>query len=225
MGNGLDGITVDGKHIVEYIQKKIQDDKSKEIEVERVSVERNRGGKHKTILRYESDDKPRVSKRVRRLTDREIRREYGIMAKPYATKAENVIWAILENGPLSVVEIEKMIDWKDKRNSLSALCTMIWHSLGDKGADVITRIKGGDGAFVYEKKKGVQISVEAAVEKYRIGTRKLFQGKKEKEQKPDRQAEVDDTKQTIMDIAQQKLSQALGVDVNVNVDVVFRFGK
>ena len=223
MGNGLDGITVDGKHIVEYIQKKIQDDKSKEIEVERVSVERNRGGKHKTILRYESDDKPRVSKRVRRLTPREIRKEYGIMAKPYDSKAENVIWAILENGPLNVAEIEKMIEWKDKRNSLSALCTMLWHSLGDKGADVITRKKGDDGAFIYEKKKGLQISVEAAAEKYRIGNRKLFQGKNER--RKEKVAEIDDTKQTIIDVAQQKLSQILGVDVNVNVDVVFRFGK
>lgn len=156
---------------------------------------------------------------------------------PYKTNAENIIWSIIENGPTNIANMEKIINWKGKRNSLSALVAMIWMYLGDDGIKIITRKKGEDHAFLYEKAKNIGITVEEATKLYREAARKKYKEthskkgnknpskqtkiKAPKKKNIQNQPEVEQGQTMLLD----KLSHILGVDVNVSVDVVFRFGK
>jgi len=68
-------------------------------------------GPHKVVDRFD-DDGVRVSKRVRYLTPNQIRKEYGVMSKPYKTKLENCLAHLKEQGPSSVMEMSVTLIYK-----------------------------------------------------------------------------------------------------------------
>jgi hypothetical protein len=160
------------------------------------------------------------------------------MSKPFATHAENAIWAVMEQGPLKVTEIGNAIDWKGKGNSLSAMVAGVWSRLGDMhegAAGILTRYHHS-GAFCYKRsEKGKDVSVEQAIELYRSVGRKQHRAKVDKKKEDafancaigtdEMEPEVEN-KDSMSKAIEQAIKQSLGLDVNVNgrIEIVFKLG-
>jgi len=189
----IEGVFIEGKPLEEHLIDEERDDKSHEIEDIRKSVE----GRYKKAAIYSSErkttDTRRVSKRVVRFTDRQIRKEYGIMAKPFETHHENVIWCIVEKGPITTQDIGVEIEWPGDKSSLSATASTVWKTLGNShpGAlDIIERDKHGM-TFLYRKKQGVDMSIEAIIDRFNTARKKqLRQEKRKQKNKPKPKREV-----------------------------------
>jgi hypothetical protein len=167
----LDGVTVDGVSVEEWLGKKRVSEKTLEIERERRAAERMSRGRHRPYMPKTKEGGPRVARRVVHLTDRQIRKEYGIMQKPFETKAENTLWLIFEQGPVTSRDIMAALPSPTQLNSLTALLASLWKTLGDSGARIIDRERR-NGVYFYSKKPGVDVSVESAAEKYRAALRR-----------------------------------------------------
>lgn len=174
------------------------------------------------------------------------------MAKPFESNAQNTIWAIIEKGPVSTKEIGQEIEWAGNMSTLSAMVATVWARLGNKhegAAGVLERDKHGM-TYLYYKKKGVDLSVEAAIEKYNlIGSavyRKKLAAKKAAKtsnavttpkttsqpntdrpalewEEPVKSKVEADVEAVVSDVVRK---QPFGINVNVRgiVEVVFRWG-
>lgn len=174
--SNLDGITIGGKPLGLWLRHKSTDEKTREIKAAHVEAVTIRHGKHKPYP-YNPDNKtgPKVSKRVRRLTDREIRKEYGIMSRPYETVNANIIWCIIEKGPITNNEMANELKFEKSSSAFAAIMTGIWHRLGDEGAQLIQREKKpGNLFFEYSKKAGVELSVDAIIEQANLWGKKAY---------------------------------------------------
>ena len=239
MAKVVEGVFVEGKPLEQFVEDQERDDKAREVEEVRKTAEKkphkNRGS-YADERTVESTKK--VSKRVRYFTEREIRKEYGLMQKPFPTHAENAIWAILEKGPLKIKEIGREINWEGKDNSLSAMVAGVWARLGEThehAAGILTRYHHG-GAFVYKRsEKGVDISVEAAIDKYKAIGRVQHRAKVEKKKeatfnagaaKPEEVELTAEPENGLTSAIEQALRQSLGIDVNVSgrIEFVFKLG-
>lgn len=90
----------------------------------------------KNIYHYVPKSKPdnpayqgKVTRRVRYLTDEEIRREKGIMAKPFKTQAENLIYVLTSKAPLTSAEVAKELGMK--LENAQGLMSKVTLRLGD----------------------------------------------------------------------------------------------
>ena len=247
----IEGVFIEGKPLEEHLIDEERDEKSHAIEEIRKSVE----GRYKKAAIYSSErkavDTRRVSKRVVRFTDRQIRKEYGIMTKPFKANSDNCIWVILEKGPVSVVEIGREMEWTGKYNSLSAMTATVWARLGNThegAAGILDRYSEG-GKYYYQKAAGVDVSIEAAIEKYKlVGTRqyqakmlkkkgsknKQLQSSKEKVAmlpedkkipKPAAALSWDEPVNSAVEDIIKKNPVALRLEVSGQVDIVLRFEK
>jgi hypothetical protein len=239
MPENLEGVFVEGKPLEQFLEDQERDDKSRQIEDVRKQSEKRQKftvvyGDEKTP----AEDTRKVAKRVKYYSDREIRKEFGVMKKPFESNAENALWSIWEKGPLSPKEVGKEIQFVGNTSSLSAMVSTIWHRLGNmhEGAlDIISRTSE-HGTFRYQKKRGIDISVEQAIEKYKLaGAAQHRQKKLDKLNvkigvKTPREGESEAGRLTtsslkaIEDIA-KTINSALGVEVKVSgrVDIVFRW--
>lgn len=173
--NSLNGITVGGEHLVSWLRHKSTDERTKEIHETRNDQINIHHGKHKAYLKKEENIGPRVSKRVRRLTDKEIRRQYGIMAKQYDSLSDNIIWCIVEKGPITNAEMMELLLFQKGSSSFAAIMTGIWHRLGDEAAQLIDRKKKpGNTFYEYQKKPGIELSVDAIIEQYHLWGKKDY---------------------------------------------------
>ena len=228
----LEGVFVEGKPLAEYLGVIERDDKSRDIE----DIRKQSELKRKLTIVYSNEkggpeDTRKVARRVRHLTDREIRKEYGIMTKPFASKAHNAIWAIWEKGPLTVKQIADEIEFKGSPSSASAMISTIWGRLGnqrDPEMDILERNQH-DNYYLYSKKPGVDISVEQAIERYqRSGSRQYRQKSKEKKAYTNVEPSKPITKKTeaiLQEILGVDAAKDLGIKIEVSgrVDIVFRF--
>lgn len=153
------GITVEGVPLEELLEEKEKQERKNEIDLvcKEESVARTRSMK-RTMIKERMREKGGVAKRVRRLTDNQIRREYGIMEKPYKTNMENVLWCIIEMGPISANEIAEMIGVR--KNDASGMAGRMAKRL----PDYITRDETVK-PFIYKATQ--EISTEAAYRKYK----------------------------------------------------------
>lgn len=140
-------VTVEGVPLEVYVAEEEEKTKGDEINQERGKDEAEKTKVKRQGLKAKYDKRPlkrKVTRRVRRLTDREIREEYGLMTKPFKTKMENILWVIVNEGPILVPEIAAKIEAKpaDVSGFLSRLHKRIGH-------DLIERKKIGTG-FSYE---------------------------------------------------------------------------
>jgi hypothetical protein len=215
------GITIDGeKTLEEFLDEEEAKALSEGVELEsrevRRSLYRGKG------IRWESE-KGR-SGRTRFFTDREIRKEYGIMAKPFQTTVENIIWAIFHKQPITVKQIAKEINWEKSISSLSAQMKGIWDRLGVE-AQIIDRkpVKGGPG-FTYFVRDGVDMTDEAAIQKYKA-TPDPRSKKSKKNNRIKEMLEISEEVSPIEKVISETISNKLGVKVEVtgHVEVVFRF--
>jgi hypothetical protein len=241
-----EGVFIDGKPLFEYLVDKERDRKSTETEEVRKEAEGRKYGRRTGSYADERQevDTRRVSKRVKYWSPQKIRKEYGIMEKPFASHAENAIWVMMEKGPIGVTDIGKEMDWKGKHNSLSAMVAGAWARLGNKheGAAGILDRESDHGSFRYFKAKGVDISVEAAIEKYRLVGRKQYQAKNgrkklaeaaaaegEERGKPigiERDVDKVKVEETLSSAIEEAVRNTLGLKVEVSgrIDIVFRLG-
>lgn len=235
-GENLEGVFVEGKPLAEYLEDLERDDKSRDIEAIRKQSE----VKRKLTVVYSDEkggpqDTRRVAKRVKHLTDREIRREYGIMKKPFKSNAENALWTIWEKGPICPKEIGEEIEFNGGQSSMSAMISTIWQRLGnmhDGAMDIITR-NSKNMTYYYQKKPGVDMSAEAAIEKYKLAGTSKYRRKVADDivaKNTVKYSKVEKPKpltQKTEDLLQDLLgvSKALGIEIKVSgrVDIVFRF--
>lgn len=49
-----------------------------------------------------------------KLNDNQIRKEYGIMEKPYKTLLENILWVLVNNSPCSLTKISTILNMEGK---------------------------------------------------------------------------------------------------------------
>jgi len=234
-----EGVFIDGKPLLQYLEDLERDDKSREVEEVRKDDEKH---KYRRTGSYADErqvvETRKVSRRVERWSARKIRKEYGIMAKPFKTHAENAIWAILEKGPLNVTEIGAEIDWAGKGSSLSAMVATVWHRLGDMhaGCARILKRESKNGSFSYEKVPGIDISVEAAIEKYKLVGKKQYKMLQDEKKGVNTKVQSEATKikadvealpseSKINDALEEVISKTLGVDVQVHgrVEIVFKW--
>jgi hypothetical protein len=151
------------------------------------------------------------------------------MKKPFESNAENALWSIWEKGPLSPKEVGKEIQFVGNTSSLSAMVSTIWHRLGNmhEGAlDIISRTSE-HGTFRYQKKPGIDVSVEQAIEKYKLaGAAQHRQKKLEKLGIYDKEEDVPVKTEGFFDI-KDIVKSTLGVEVKVTgrVDIVFRWDR
>jgi hypothetical protein len=228
----LTGVSFENKPVTSYIAKNMAiDPKSREIEVIRKQGEKRK--RFTVVYKDEKEVKPdtrKVAKRVTRLTDRQIRKEYGIMKKPFESKSENAIWAIIEKGPLTTKEVGQEIGFTGKDNSLSAMVATIWARLGDahEGAARILKREQKGLKYIYSKADGVDVSVEAAIEKFKlVGSalyRKQYATKRLNSDTP--KADTPKAEKADNEVFRRILETkgaALEIKVTGRVDVVFRF--
>lgn len=224
-------ITIDGNETLEeYLDKKDWVDKSVLSDVEDECRETKRIIYKGKGLRYEYKDR---SGRTRYLTDREIRKDYGLEKKPFDTLAENVIWTIFNKQPINVQGIAKEISWdKPTTSSLSAQLKGIWDRLG-VAAKIIDRYQEkGELGFTYIVRDGVNMSVEAAIQKYKSTP----DPRSKKSKKNNITTKNNHTKEIleipeeppISQVVSETISRKLGqlgmkVKITGHVEVVFRF--
>jgi len=142
------GITIGGLPLTDYLkekEKKEQELKEAELAesvMEHVQMEirtHKRTRPPKTTAQYANDivtsrGTPRVSKRVRRLTDEEIRKEYGVESKRYNVLAKNVIYLLKERGSVSSHEVAEILGVKT-----ATAGTQLWRfsqAFGDKAIEI-----------------------------------------------------------------------------------------
>lgn len=102
------GVTVEGEPLEDHLAEKEEKTKGDEIREERGKDEAEKQRMRRKGIKARYDKRPlkrKVTKRVRRLTDREIREEYGLMEKPHKHKMENILWMIVNEGPVVPAEI------------------------------------------------------------------------------------------------------------------------
>ena len=149
MNKKFKGITLNGKALSEDLVDDLDSEKTTEIEeVRREAVYIPLGGGNKT---YKGEPKkgPCVSKRVRHLTDEEIRKGYGLMERPFKTTLENIIWIILNSKePVSPIDIAERLTWAKSMSSLSALISVTYKALSTSYTKV------GEGSIITREKFG-----------------------------------------------------------------------
>lgn len=255
-GRVEEGVFIEGKPLEKYLEDFERDQKSKEVENVRRGFESKR---LKTRGTYASERKAleetrRVSKRVRWLSDHEIRKEYGLMEKPFETHPENAIWVILQKGPATVRQVGEQLQWKGKGNTLSAMMATVWKRLGQDhpgAAKILDRQKDPHTpAHSYFKAEGLDISPEAAIEEYKLAGRrqaKMAVAEKrgevyeddtspapevESAKKPERldlnlnTQEKPDVSSRLTKVVEEAIQTTLGVKVEVSgrIEIVFKFG-
>lgn len=157
----MKGITVNGVPLKEEV-------KEREI-IDLVREETAPKGATRVITKFNRPEQThRVARRVRHLDPRQIRKEYGIMAKPYASNIENALWVAQNKGPISVMDIAKELGISI--NSISGPFSSVYKALGP---NLIVRERTHpqhkNSAFLYTVTQ--EMSVEALYEKFKAEER------------------------------------------------------
>lgn len=212
------GVTVEGVPLEVYVSEEEEKTKGDEIQQERGKDEAEKRKVKRKGLSAKYDKRPlkrKVTKRVRRWTDREIREEYGLMTKPFKTKMENILWVIVNEGPITPPEIAAKLDAKpaDISGFLSRLHKRI-------GKDLIKREKIGIG---YSYTAQITFSPEAGyrtfLERNDDGTKKTHKRRKAAIKAAERERKPGDTKSKLEQEAEVLAAAATDVEERVETFV------
>jgi hypothetical protein len=133
----------------------------------------------------------RVARRAKRFTANEIRKEYGIMKKPYKTKIENILWCICNKGPIDMNGMGEELGLppgKETSKALSGPISNMFNLLGTEKPYAIGWVdrEREDGRYYYSLRSdgfdgdphgGVNKSPEVIYQKYLSVQRDLFAAK------------------------------------------------
>ena len=97
---GEPGITVDGVPLEQIIEAEERKERQNDLEdTRREEIGTKIKGKKRVKPRERYEDDPRkVHKRVRRLSEYEIRKEYGVKHKPFPSLSQNVLFVLFQAG-------------------------------------------------------------------------------------------------------------------------------
>lgn len=108
-----------------------------------------------------SQPKERSSK-VKHLDDEQIRREKGLGAKPFTSKTDNILWTIVNKGPISSRDIKSFLDKELKADynitSIAAVLTRL------KKLPGVTRTQAGPSSKIY-----LYSAVDKDLQEYKTG--------------------------------------------------------
>ena len=180
----------------------------------------------------------RVATRVRHLDPREIRKEKGLMAMPFKKTGENVLYMILNQGPISTGEMAKELGVKI--TGISGMISDFYMILGT-GTGPYRYIKrepkpNKQKGYLYSATQaGAQVSPESAYQKYLAFKRDRHAAKVKSKKQQGFEAVRSDVKNIYKDYNQRQetvsalignlMKDKLNVDVNVKIEVLFGFKK
>lgn len=239
----LSGVTFQGK------QLSVQALEEAECRSEHMEERRKEIGDKVIILRRQhtkargaQDETKKVSRRAKYFTKGEIREEYGLMEKPYPTKIENILYLILNKGPIDMRGIADEMGYGDygvAARSLSGPLSAIYTSLGPKkphGVNWMTRELDGKRNFYSMKREGAEKSVEVLYAKHKEISSGLARERVTKRQqrvkdliaqdrkKAEDEKSADVSVDLIQDAVANAIGKTLGVEVRVTGAVKILFG-
>ncbi len=160
--NNLNGVTVDGVPIDDYIedmQKKYSGKKkpkpNSEVKKElKETIKQQRICIPKINIKDEIiiKETKKVSKKLRHLSSDETRKEYSIMEKPFETVIENIFWLMVNKGPISVAEMEDELE--KKRGNLGGTVYKIYKRMGEEDLTGDLKKKYPGGLIIRCQEKG-----------------------------------------------------------------------
>jgi len=229
----LNGITLEGVPLGTAIERIEDVEKSSEA---REVLQETIQGHQRNAPRYTGntsvEETKRVSKRTVHLPAEQIRKEYGIMKKPYNTLTENVLWVIFEKGPISAKNIAVELDFAGTQSTLSAALSAIWKRLG---AEVVSREaqEGHHKSYIYYRHPHhPSVSVEVAYQQFKDSGRAEQRAKKAmtppatppaKEKKAETPTTFETIEKTLEMIKGLKDSLGVKVEVSGGIDITFKW--
>lgn len=154
------GITVGGKPLDNHLEKEERNE-LEESQRQEVGAKAKSKKKIRPKAKFE-DDPARVSKRVRRLSDWEIRKEYGVKEKPFSSLTKNVMYCIFNAG-------DTLINSRAISDELGRPLPDVSSSL----SNIYKKLKG-DG-MIYRKKTGLAYNYCLTNEGLAFGFEELYQ--------------------------------------------------
>lgn len=240
MNADLTGVTIGGRPVVEVLREEAEKRKADEVEDLMRTEQRE---KRRIILRSSGRGdlvavRSRVSRRVRHLTDDEIRKEYGVDKKPFESLAEGALYLIRVSGSEGCTphEIAAGLDVPlPKVFSTVSRLFLYMEPKGSESQDMnpLTR-EMVKGMYRY-RWKNPETTVEHAMLLYRAGSAVAYRAKRDKKRGIG-------MVETVMERAEREISKLpthtpegvvglirdltqLGMTVKVegNVTITFRF--
>ena len=160
--NNLNGVTVEGIPIDDYIENmkekysgkkkpkpdsEIKKEMKETIKQQRICIPKI-NIKDEIIIK----ETKKVSKSVRHLSSDETRKEYSIMEKPFKTVIEDIFWLMVNEGPISVAEMEDKLE--KKRRSLSGVVYRIYKRMGEENLREDLKVVYPGGLIIRCQEKG-----------------------------------------------------------------------
>lgn len=129
----LSSLTFEGRKLDEVLKEQEDKKKVSAIEYER-QQEQSRGMQLYGIKWGRAVKSPRGrSSKARLWSDHKIRREYGLMKKPYGNQWQNLLWLIAFKPPVTAKSATETLD-ADSTSTISAALSSIQEYLGDNNA-------------------------------------------------------------------------------------------
>lgn len=153
-------ITKDGKPLREYFREIIKEDARSEFH----SVVGHRTSLIRHGVKSRFPVLTGVAKRVRRLTDDEIRKEYGIMEKPVGGVVENICWLLTQKDKVTSSDVAKELGIPTP--DVASRFVKIYKRLEPKG--ILTRKREGLGYTYRLTPTGKQLTAKELYEEYTI---------------------------------------------------------
>lgn len=116
MGDSDNNITVEGVPLKAFLDKRFEEDSDPNI---KEVMQDNQVNLYKPSRLKYKDHKEKHGK-VKHLSPSDIRKDYGIMSLPYEYDVENIIYIMIEKGPIDVRGIAKELNWQKSMSSLSS---------------------------------------------------------------------------------------------------------
>ena len=228
----LEGITVNGIPLSVEKADDLDTKKTSEIELERrETISSIPPKKHKVCKT--NKNKNRAAGLMYHLTDQQIRKEYGLMSRPFNTNTENIIWAIMNlQKPSTPKEIAEIAGYKGTPGSLSSILSSIYFALEPAGC--ITREEYGKTKKYFPVSSSLPEHPKSIEYLYPIVRRFITDKLKDKKFKlkqptplpPIPSTPEDPSTLDLMTIIKNAMEKALGIKVEVSgkVEVVFKVG-
>ena len=224
----LEGITVNGIPLSVETADDLDTEKTNEIEIERrETIKAIPPKKHKSLKNNKT--KSHVQGHIKHLTDNQIRKEYGLMERPFNTNTENILWAMMNvTTPSTPKEIAEIAGYEGSDGSLSSIISSIYYALYP-GGFVTREIYGKSKKYLPGTSKDIEY-LYAIVRRY-ITVKTNIRNAKAKETllsedlappvPPKTSSPLD-----MMAIIKSAMEKALGIKVEVSgyVNIVIKTG-
>lgn len=176
-------LTKDGRPIEEHLEQEERNDLD-ETRRQEIGIKARTKKHFRPRERFE-DDPTKVSKRVRRLSDWEIRKVYGVKMKPHKTLTQDVLYLLFNTGDTAIDSNAVAKELERKLPDVSSVLSTIWKKLKDTG--LLNREKIGMAYHYKMAPAGIEMGLDSMIQKYFPGP-----GGSKRKQTPDLPVAPDD---------------------------------